>query len=150
MAARIASLLRRLSQVMQPGWATSIVFPYMCPWQASEQYLLACACYKHMSLHSLRMCALMEIETKWRVYTTCMLEAAPRQSMPAFMAQATAGEEVAQASGDAPAAKVADLVAEFESAVANEDPFSGEIVVRTIERPFIAASEAAEVASWQL
>ena len=42
------------------------------------------------------------------------------------MVQATAGEEVAQASGDTPAAKVADLVAEFESAVANEDPFSGE------------------------
>ena len=81
---------------------------------------------------------------------TCMLEVAIMLSMPAFMAQATAGEEVAQASGDAPAAKVADLVAEFESAVANEDPFSGEIVVRTIERPFITAGEAAEVASWQL
>jgi len=45
---------------------------------------------------------------------------------------------------------VASLVAELEAAVAGEDPYSGEIVVRNIERPFIDASEADEVASWQL
>jgi hypothetical protein len=64
--------------------------------------------------------------------------------------QVAAGDESAPASGDAAAAPVADLVAEFEALVAGEDPFNGEVVVRNIERPFMDASEAAEVASWQL
>ncbi|KAK9832068.1 hypothetical protein WJX81_003754 [Elliptochloris bilobata] len=66
------------------------------------------------------------------------------------LSQVAAGEDGVPASGDAAAAKVTDLVAEFEAAVATEDPYSGEIVVRNIGRPFITAGEAAEVASWQL
>jgi len=51
---------------------------------------------------------------------------------------------------DAAAAPVADLVAEFKALVAGEDPFNSEVIVRNIEGPFMDASEAAEVASWQL
>lgn len=65
-------------------------------------------------------------------------------------AQVAAGDKAAPASGGAAATSVASLVAELEAAVAGEDPYSGEIVVRNIERPFIDASEADEVASWQL
>ena len=52
--------------------------------------------------------------------------------------------------GDTPAAKVAQLQAELELEVAGEDPFSGELVVRHLDLPFIMPDEQEEVASWSI
>ena len=64
--------------------------------------------------------------------------------------QVATKDESAPVTSDAAAAPVADLVAEFKALVAGEDPFNSEVIVRNIEGPFMDASEAAEVASWQL
>ena len=43
-----------------------------------------------------------------------------------------------------------DLVKSLDAAIAVEDPYNGEVVVRMISQGFIDAGEAAEIASWQL
>lgn len=62
--------------------------------------------------------------------------------------QVPEGSGEAPAAGDAPAETVAALQARLESEVAGEDPFSGEVVVRHLELPFILPEEQDEVASW--
>ena len=64
--------------------------------------------------------------------------------------QVPEGSSLAAAHGGEPAAKVAELRQLLEQQIALEDPFSGEIAVRSISKPFILADEALEVASWEL
>jgi hypothetical protein len=42
------------------------------------------------------------------------------------------------------------LVASLEAAIALEDPYNGEVVVRMINKGFIAPEEREEIASWQI
>ena len=61
-----------------------------------------------------------------------------------------AGSEEAPAVGEAPAEKVSRLQASLEGEIANEDPFSGELVVRHLGHPFVMADELDEVSSWAI
>lgn len=83
--------------------------------------------------------------------------AAPTLSHEALSAGLSDPQQVPEGSVDAPAAaadgpavKVTQLQAQLEAEIAGEDPFSGELVVRHLDRPFIQADEQAEMASWSI
>ena len=42
------------------------------------------------------------------------------------------------------------LITSLEAAIAVEDPYNGEVVVRMINQGFIAPGESEEIASWQI
>ena len=42
------------------------------------------------------------------------------------------------------------LVKDLEAAIALEDPYNGEVVVRMISQGFIDPEESQEIASWQI
>ena len=60
------------------------------------------------------------------------------------------GSEEVPAAGDASAASVPQIQAQLEAEIAGEDPFSGEIVVRHLDLPFVMPDEQDEVASWSI
>ena len=50
----------------------------------------------------------------------------------------------------APSEQAQGLQSSLEQLVAAEDPFSGEVVARLLDKPFVAPDQQEQVALWQL
>lgn len=72
------------------------------------------------------------------------------QPITRLVPQVPEGSDTAPAAGGRPAAPVRALRQQLEQEVAGEDPLNGELLVRTIDLPFVGPDEQEELRSWQL